>query len=201
MKKVLCVALWLAIAAPAHASTISLLATSPVQTGSAFDVIVQVSDVFSGRDPSDLLVGFGFNLAVGNPSIFQFLGATAGLLFFDFSGFPGGPTVAAIASNPAGIGPADFSGPLTLATLHFKSLLPGASSIGVTADLSDPNQGLIYAFLPYGGLSGSTNVTSVAATVPEPLPLLLVCLAVCALFLTQLTDAAVDEGSERRAQK
>jgi hypothetical protein len=177
MKKVLCFALWLAIAVPVHASTISLLTTSPVQSGSAFDVIVQVSDLFSGRDPSDLLVGFGFNLAIGNPSIFQFLGSTVGSLFFDLSAFPGGPTVAAIASNPAGIGPGDFIGPLTLATLHFKSLLAGASSIGVTADLSDPNQGLIYAFLPYGGLTSSTNVTSVASTVGEPSTLLLTCLA------------------------
>jgi hypothetical protein len=159
------------VAVPARAATISLVAASPVSVGSSFDVTVQVTDVFAGRAPDDVVVGFGFDVTVSNPAAFQFVDASAGPLFVALN--LGEPMVAAFAANPLGIGPGDFSGPLTLATLHFNALQAGSTTIGVTWDQTDLNQGLVFLNVPYGPIAGSTNVRAVTA-VPEPATLGLV---------------------------
>src|SRR5262249_18153067 len=114
---------------------------------------------------------------VSDPGLFQFTGATVGPLFGDLA--LGTPMVAGFASNPLGIGPGDFSGPLILATLHFNALHAGSSSIGGTWDSSDLNQGLGFLGLPrvdglspVNPISAATTVQAVA-TVPEPSSLLL----------------------------
>ena len=104
-------------------------------------------ECFSGRALDDVLVAFGFDVAIGDPGIFQFVGATVGPLFAPLA--LGTPMVAGFALNPLGIGPGDFSGALTLATLHFNALRGGGASIGVTWDSNDLNQGLVYLDLPF----------------------------------------------------
>ena len=156
--------------APALASTITLGVTSPVNVGSPFDVSVRVTDVFGGRAVDDVLVGFGFDVTIGNAAVFQYVDATVGPLFVPL--VLGTPMVAGFALNPLGIGPGDFSGPLTLATLHFNALQAGATSIGVTWDSADLNQGLVYLDLPYGAIAASTDVRAIAS-VPEPATLVL----------------------------
>jgi hypothetical protein len=158
-------------ATPARASTISLGVGSPVSVGTPFDVVVQVNDVFGGRASDDVVVGFGFDVTIGNPALFQFVDATVGPLFTPLA--LGTPMVAAVATSLLGIGPADFSGPLTLATLHFTALQAGTATIGVTWDSGDLNQGLVYLDLPYGAIAASTDVRAVTS-VPEPATLLLV---------------------------
>jgi hypothetical protein len=158
-------------ATPALASTISLGVNSPVNAGGAFDVVVQASDVFAGRAIDDVLVAFGFNVTIGDPGLFQFVGATVGPLFAPLA--LGTPMVAGFAQNPLGIAPGDFAGPLTLATLHFNALGAGGASIGVTWDSNDLNQGLVYIDLPFGAIAASTDVRAVAA-VPEPSTMVLV---------------------------
>lgn len=158
-------------ATPALGSTISLGVASPVNAGGTFDVVVQASDVFAGRALDDVLVAFGFNVTIGDPGLFQFVSATVGPLFSPLA--LGVPMVAGFALNPLGIAPGDFSGPLTLATLHFNALHTGGSSIGVMWDSSDLNQGLVYLDLPFGPISASTDVRAVAA-VPEPSTMVLV---------------------------
>jgi hypothetical protein len=157
-------------ATPALGSTISLGVTSTVNAGSTFDVTVQVANVFQGRAIGDVLVAFGFDVAIGDPGIFQFVGATVGPLFAPLA--LGTPMVAGFALNPLGIGPGDFSGPLTLATLHFNALRAGGASIGVTWDSTDLNQGLVYLDLPFGAISASADVRAIAS-VPEPSTLVL----------------------------
>ena len=153
--------------------------------GAGFNVTVQVTNVFQNRALDDVLVAFGFDVTIGDPGIFQFVGATVGPLFAPLA--LGTPMVAGFALNPFGIGPGDFSGALTLATLHFNALRGGGSSIGVTWDSSDLNQGLVYLDLPFGPISASTNVQSVAS-VPEPSTMLLVLVpAVARLKRTRLT--------------
>jgi hypothetical protein len=165
--------------APAHAATISLNVIPPLQAGSPFDVQVQVTDVFDGRLPGDTLVGYGFNVTIGDGTVLSYVGEDPGALFDDASAFFGGnPMVAGFATNPAGIGPSDFIEPLILAILHFQALSPGSSSIGVTWDNTDLNQGLIFANLPFGALSASTtaSVTAATAATPEPSTALLLIL-------------------------
>lgn len=159
-----------AAAMPAHASSISLALLGTVSPGSSFDIAVQANDVFAGRAPDDVLLGYGFNVAIGNGAVVQYLSETAGPLFDDLP-IPG-LTASGIATNLLGIAPGDFVGPLTLATLHFKTLALGSSSIGVTWDPSDLNQGLVYLDLPYGAIEASTRVIA-AAAVPEPATLVM----------------------------
>ncbi len=181
MKTTLC---FFAVSLLAHAATISLSATSPVAVGSSFDVVVQTTNVFAGRSAGDLVEGYGFNVSIGNAGIFKYLGETPGALFTDVSGaFGGTPMVAGFATSLAGIGPADFSGPLMLATLRFTALAAGTTTIGVTSSSNDLNQGLIFANLPYGSISAVAPVT---ASIPEPGTLLLTSVAGVSIFVARL---------------
>jgi hypothetical protein len=174
----------MAAALPAQASTISLSLTSPVTAGSTFNVLVQVNDLFSGRPLDDTLLAYGFNVGVSNSSVFHYLGETPGPLFDDLKFSGGNPMVAGIATSPFGVGPSDFSGPLTLATLHFSALTSGATSISVTSDKSDLNQGLVFFDLPYGSINGAISVTAV----PEPSTILLLAPVLGTLFILRRRD-------------
>jgi hypothetical protein len=157
---VLCLAC-VASAAPAQASTISLELASPAIVGAPFDVLVEADDVFAGQLPGDTLVAFAFDVGVTGTSV-NYVDETIGPLFFDIPS--GTPFVEGFALDPAGIGPGDFVGSLTLATLHFAALAPGTSTISVTGDDS-LFEGLVFssAFAP---ITASLRVT--AAEVPEP---------------------------------
>jgi hypothetical protein len=143
---------------PARAETFSLGA--PSSAAGAFDVLVNVTGVFDPPHDADFLLGYGFNVSFDS-SILSYLGETAGPLFDDISGIPGAQ-VAGVASAIL-LGPGDFTEPLNLAILHFDVVGVGNTSIGISGDISDPNDGLLY-------LSGSDPIsatTSVVAT-PEP---------------------------------
>jgi hypothetical protein len=164
MKKTLITLLLGAFSLPAGAANISLVVNSPASPGSSFDVLVQATNVFAGR-PGDLVIGYGFNVTVGNGSIFSYTGEDAGPLFFDVPSAD--PMVFGFSNDPGGIGVADFSEPLTLATLHFSALAAGTTTIGVTdASVSDPNnRGLLFASLPNAPIAASISVDSAT---PEP---------------------------------
>jgi hypothetical protein len=167
---------------PANASTVSLSLQPTAGPGSLFDVFVRVTSVFDGRTPDDAVLAYGFNVVVGNPSIVFFTGSDPGALFTDLSGaFAGVPQVAGFATNPFGVSAADFTGPLTLAVLHFKALSFGATTVGINYDNLDPNQGLVYLNLPYGAIAASAVVT----VIPEPGTL-----ALCGLMIGAVACAA-----------
>ncbi|MGC4080874.1 MAG: hypothetical protein QM736_01825 [Vicinamibacterales bacterium] len=125
---------------PVRASTISFDVLSPVAAGSSFDVGVLVNDVFDGRSPTDVLVAFGFDVTVGDDTVFHYDGADVNSSLFDQL-FLGIPMVSGFAQNPLGIGPGDFTEPLLLATLHFSALKAGNTTIGVTWDSTDLQSG------------------------------------------------------------
>jgi hypothetical protein len=178
------IALWLAALAPAsHAGTISLNLPAPAIVGSSFDVLVQATDVFAGRDAeTDALLGYGFALSIGNPSVISFTGQDAGTLFDDASGPL--PSLEFSGTAFSGVLPVDFTEPLTLSTLHFTALALGSSSISLTFNGDDLNLGLIFLNEPgYGAVNDpSSNVTTtVGAETPEPATLLLSGLALAGL--------------------
>src|SRR5690349_3127643 len=87
IKRLICL-LSLALAAsvaPARASSISLVLSGTVSPGSSFDIAVKVNDVFAGRAADDVLLGYGFNVTIGNGAVVQYLSETAGPLFDDLS--------------------------------------------------------------------------------------------------------------------
>ena len=151
---------------PAGAATIGLQA--PPAPNGFFDVFVNVTGVFDPPHDADFLLGYGFDVTF-DPTILAYLGETPGPLFDDLSNSPGiGADVAGVATAIL-LGPGDFAEPLNLAVLHFGITGLGPTSISITGDPANPDQGLIY-------LSASDAIdTSVSLTAtPEPATVALV---------------------------
>jgi len=162
MKKTLLLVLFTltAIAAPARADVISL--SAPTVSSGLFDVLVNLTDVFGSPHNGDFFLGYGFDISFDN-SVVSYLGETPGALFTDLSGNAGiTAQVAGIATNIL-IGPGDFIEPLNLAVLHFGTTGLGPTTIAITGDTSNLDQGLIY-------LTGSDPISASASltAVPEP---------------------------------
>ena len=170
-----------ASALPAGAATILLNSPASPAVGSSFDVTVRLTGVFNTH-PGDALAAFGFNVAIGSPSRISYTGETIGALFTDVSGvFGPSPQVAGFAT--AGfLQTGDFVEPLTLATLHFHANALGSSTIGITTNLTDPNQGLLYLTAGADPLNASTSA-NVTASIPEPDTTILAGLALTSLLL------------------
>jgi hypothetical protein len=176
MNKLGIVLLLAAIAAivPANATTITLQV--PTAPNGSFDVLVNATGVFGVPHDADFLLGYGFNV-IFDPLALTYLGETPGPLFDDLSHNPGiGADVAGVATAIL-LGPGDFTEPLTLAVLHFGIAGLGPTSISITGNPANPDQGLIY-------LSGSDAIsvsTSLTAT-PEPAAAWLVGLGVAVVW-------------------
>jgi hypothetical protein len=167
----LAAAMLMTSASAASAATISF--TAPSVVSGTFDVVVQAENVFGGRDElTDAVIGYGFDVAVSNPLVLSFLGATSGPLFDPPTPEPGTDVFGA-ASGFAIFPP--VSEPLLLATLHFKTTGTGPSSITISSDLSNFFQGLQFLNDPIQeSISTRIAVTAVAPTaVPEPATLVL----------------------------
>jgi len=157
---------------PAAAATISF--TTPGVVNGSFDVIVKAQDLFAGRDTtSDILIAFGFNVSVSDPSKLSFLGATSGPLFDPVTSEPGTNVFAsAFGQHGFGIEPGATE-PLILATLHFTTIGVGPANILITSDLSNLFQGLQFFNAPFQESIAATIPVTAAAPVPEPATLLL----------------------------
>jgi hypothetical protein len=176
MKKLLLLTTTLAMLAtfgsPASAATITF--STPGVVSGGFDVVVEATDLFAGRDTStDLAISFGFNVNVSDATKLSFLGATSGPLFTDAFGQPGTNVFAyALGQHGVGIEPGATE-PLILATLHFATAGIGGANILITSNLSNPYQGLQFLNAPFAESIAGTIPVTVAAPVPEPATLLL----------------------------
>ncbi|HEY1241810.1 MAG TPA: hypothetical protein VGF16_14700 [Bryobacteraceae bacterium] len=153
---------------PSRAETISL--DAPSQTSGFFDVFVNLTDVFSAPHDADFFLAYGFDVSFDN-SIVSYLGETPGALFTDLSANPG--ITAEVAGDATNIllGPGDFTEPLNLAVLHFETIGVGPTTITISGDISNLDQGLIY-------LTGSDPISASASFgVPEPSALWLLSLS------------------------
>jgi hypothetical protein len=175
---------------PAQASLISLNLLSPPQVGSSFDVAVQLTGAFSSN-PGDAISSYGFNVTVRNPSVVSYTSETAGGLFTDLSGVIGPPSQVTGFATSGFLEAGDFTEPLTLAVLHFFVNGPGSSTISISADLTDLNQGLYYLDAGQAAISASTTVSPGAAT-PEPGTILFGGVAVIGLFLLKRKSQAIN---------
>jgi hypothetical protein len=151
---------------PAAAATITF--TTPGAVSGPFDVTITAQDVFAGRDLDDELIGFGFNVAVSDPSVVSFLGATSGPLFDAVTSVPGTMVVASAFGITPGV-----TEPLVLATLHFAAIGSGAATILITSDLANLFQGLQFLNEPFAESISAELPVTVATPVPEPTTLLL----------------------------
>jgi hypothetical protein len=156
---------------PAAAATITF--TTPGAVSGPFDVTITAEDVFAGRDASDLLISFGFNVEVSDPTVVSFVGATSGPLFEAVTSIPGTLVFAsAFGQNGIGIEPG-VTEPLVLATLHFAAVGAGAANILITSDLANLFQGLQFLNAPFAESISAELPVTVATPVPEPTTLLL----------------------------
>ncbi len=139
MKRLFPFVLLCAMCATPALADIQLVA--PTTASGAFDVTVNLTDVFAPPHDADSFLGYGFNVTFDS-SLLQFVGETAGPLFLDLSPLPGAD-VAGVATSIL-LNPGDFTEPLTLAVLHFDVIGSGATSVGISGDPSDLDAGLIY---------------------------------------------------------
>lgn len=152
--------------APVPAATVSLVfSTTNPGAGDTFTVDVTVTSVFALRPPGDLLLAFGFDPFISNPAAVVFESATVDSLFNNDSGaFPD-----TAVSGSALLASGDFTAPLTLATLQFRALSIGPVSVGITSNLLDPNEGLIFLEnVVAPGAEDLTSSTELNVVVPEP---------------------------------
>ena len=160
------------LSSPARAATISFVGPGSV-TGSSFNVIVEAQNLFAGRSANDLIISYGFNVSVSQPSMFAFTGATSGPLFDPATIEPGTNVFgAAVGQNGFGVEPGAAE-PLILATLHFSVLTPGSANIVISSNLSNLFQGLQFLNAPLQESIAGTLPVSAAASIPEPAALLL----------------------------
>jgi hypothetical protein len=150
---------------PARAANISF--TAPAAAAGTFDVKVQATDLFGGRDPvTDAIISYGFNVTVGEPALVTFNGANSGPLFDAATPEPG----TAVFGAASGLGIFDpVAEPLILATLHFTRTGAGTVHIAISSDLTNPFQGLQFVNEPFAEpIAGTITVADPGANVPEP---------------------------------
>lgn len=155
---------------PAAAATINF--TTPGVVSGPFDITITATDLFDGRDPlTDAIFAFGFNVAVSDPSVVSFIGATSGPLFDAAATAPGTDVFAQASAITIDPGTPE---PLVLATLHFAAIGPGIANILITSDLANFFQGLLFA-TDSESIAAQLAVTVQSPTtpVPEPTTLLL----------------------------
>jgi len=153
------------------ASAATITFSTPGVVSGPFDVVVQATDLFAGRDAAtDAIFSYGFNVNVSDPLTLAFTGATSGSLFDAATTAPGTNVFAAASGAAIFPGTAE---PIVLATLHFNVIGTGPASIVITSDLSNLFQGLVYANAPFAEAIAGTVPVTAAAPVPEPATLLL----------------------------
>ncbi len=169
-----------AAASPARADIFTLTPSSPVLPGASFDVTLELANAFSAN-PGDFITSIGFDVSVLDSTVATYTGFTPGSLFFDASF--GNPDVFVIPNDPGGLSTASagYTDPFTIAVLHFNALQAGNTTIEVTTDPTDINQGLDYFFLGTEDFSASTPLAVVST--PEPGGFGLLGLVVCAIGL------------------
>jgi hypothetical protein len=152
-----------ALGLPASAATISL--AGPTAANGTFDITVQATNLFAGRDTStDGIISYGFNLAF-DPLLLSFDGADSGPLFDAPTTVPGTDVFG--AASGFGIFP-PVTEPLELAILHFTRISTGTADVTISSDLLNPFQGLQYVNEPFAeSIDGKFSVAD-AAEAPEP---------------------------------
>lgn len=133
--------LLIATTRPATAFEITLEpSTTTIHAGDTFEVLVTATDLFAGR-AGDELLAYGFNVALSPGTAATLTGATVA------SGFNDDRTLIGLdvaASAFPGLTDPGSSMNLLLSRLTLAALSPGAVLLTLTADLSDPSQGLVF---------------------------------------------------------
>lgn len=156
-------ALMLAAASLAgQAATVQLATVGTPQAGQSFDVRLRLDDPFSGLAADEQLLSFGFHL--GFDSSLLKLASFAPTSGWDDDSAHLGANIFSASIFPALANREQTS--VLLATLHFDVLGSGTTTIALTTDAGDFNQGIGYLFAD--PVAFDVSKTMVLSPVPEP---------------------------------
>ncbi len=176
-------------------SATQIFVSGPSSASGSFDVVVTATNLFDGRDPNtDLILSYGFDIGIDDPSVIVFTGATPGPLFDALTTVPGTDVFAGTIGIDS-----TTSEPLTLATLHFDVIGTGPAQITISSDLGNPFQGLQYLNEPFAvSIDGVLPLDAV----PEPAAMLLTGAGLIAsAILLRRTRRSVYAADENTASK
>jgi len=145
-----------------QAASVQLSSVGSTQLGQSFDLQLRLDDPFSGLSANDSLLSFGFHLGFDS-SLLKLVSFTPASGWDDDSALLGADIYS--ASNFPGVANSAQAS-IPLATLHFDVLQAGSTSISLSTDAADFNQGLNYLFAAPQAFNVSTPLT--LAPVPEP---------------------------------
>jgi hypothetical protein len=150
-----------------HAVSVELDPVGTPQVGQSFDLQLRLDSPFAGLAADEELLAFGFHL--GFDSSLLKLDSFSPASGWDNDSGNLAPGIFS-ASNFPGVDN-EGQGSILLATLHFDVLQAGTTSIDLTTDAGDFNQGIVYLFADPLDLTAGT--TLMLTPVPEPSTLLL----------------------------
>ena len=133
------------------------LSDSHIEPGEIFSIEVWANDVFDTY-PGDEVLAFGFDVTNSDPSIVSFDSASVGPLFNDDSAFFPNTDVA------GSVFPGILDNSIHLATLDYTALGLGSVALGISSEITDFNEGLVYFMAGNIDITSSLNVN----VVPEP---------------------------------
>jgi hypothetical protein len=144
-------------------------ANSQIQVGTTFDVDLVVHNLFANTSANERLLAFGLNVVSSISGLLEYQGSSINPLFSDDSLLLG--LHAAGSAFPGLSSPPPLTMTISLATLHFKALATGQTSLSIDSNLLDFNQGLF--FLNQGQVAISAQRSFDITAVPLPPSLLI----------------------------
>lgn len=157
------------VAQPAGAFQISLAPPlSPIAVGDNFKVLVSAEDLFAGR-AGDSLLAYAFDVETAGAASFDAATVATAQGFADDSGLTGLDVSA--STFPSFADPGGTTG-LLLSELTLTALTVGPFDLTVSADATDPVQGLFFFADGQAGFSETVTIPVQAAPIPGTVLLL-----------------------------
>ena len=151
---------------PSQSSALNIdlsISDTDISVGETFDIEVWANDASLSFDE---VLAFGFDIINSDSSIIRYDSYTTGDFFWDDSLFFSDTDVAGSQGLPPGI----TADSILLARLGYTAISDGDVTLGISSDILDLNEGLIYLWAGNMDITSSISVSVASASTPVPEP-------------------------------